>query len=50
MGEAPRERRLSLIDEGHQDLSIRYQCHLLGINRSTLYYDAKSTELMTLRC
>jgi putative transposase len=44
LGEASRERRLSLIEEGHKDLSVRYQCYLLGVNRSTLYYEAKGTE------
>jgi putative transposase len=30
----------SLIDEGSEDLSIRRQCELLGLSRSTLYYEA----------
>jgi putative transposase len=29
----------------HAELSLRRQCELLGINRSTLYYDAKEPEI-----
>lgn len=40
MGQVPREQRQQLIKNKHK-LSIRKQCELLGLNRSTLYYDAK---------
>ncbi len=34
-----------LIEEGHAELSVRRQCELLGLNRSTLYYQpARETE------
>src|SRR5229473_292424 len=28
-----------LIDAGHPELSVRRQCELLGLNRSSLYYE-----------
>jgi len=31
-----------LIDSGHEQLSVRRQCELLGLNRSTLYYEPAS--------
>ena len=34
----PRERRCELVESTHEALSIRRQCELLRINRSTLYY------------
>jgi putative transposase len=42
-----------LIEWGHPDLSIRRQCELVGLNRSTLYYEpaqesALNLELMRL--
>jgi putative transposase len=40
-----REQRRQLIDENLFDLSVRRQCKLLGINRSTLYYQPKENEL-----
>src|SRR5438132_8320306 len=33
------DKRL-LIDPGHAELSVRRQCELLGLNRSSLYYEA----------
>lgn len=39
MDQVPREQRRQLIKDKHR-LSIRKQCELLGLNRSTLYYDA----------
>ena len=30
----------ALIDEAHPRLSVRRQCELLGLNRSSLYYEA----------
>lgn len=47
-----KQERLKLVDKSHQYLSISKQCELLGVNRSTLYYqaiikvDAKDVELM----
>lgn len=41
MGEVPRDRRLELIEESSDNLSLRRQCGLLSINRSTLYYEKK---------
>jgi putative transposase len=39
-----RQQRL-LIDNAHPQLSVRRQCELLGVNRSTLYYEpASATE------
>src|SRR6478609_7493066 len=34
-----REQKCSLIDVGHPDLSVRRQCELLGLNRSSFYYE-----------
>lgn len=36
--QTPREQRQQLIDANHSELSLRQQCELLKINRSTLYY------------
>jgi putative transposase len=33
------ELKRSLIQVGHPDLSVRRQCELLGLNRSSLYYE-----------
>jgi putative transposase len=33
------EQRRGLIEVGHPELSVRRQCELLGLNRSTLYYE-----------
>lgn len=33
--------RQALLEPNHQDLSIRQQCNLLSLNRSSLYYEAK---------
>ena len=32
------DQRRALVDWGHPELSLRRQCELLGLNRSTLYY------------
>lgn len=42
MGQASRGQRLEVIDPKHPDLSLRRQCTLLNINRSTLYYESKA--------
>jgi putative transposase len=34
--------RQALLEPNHQDLSIRHQCHLLSLNRSSLYYESKA--------
>lgn len=33
------EARRALVDEAHPQLSVRRQCELLGLNRSTFYYE-----------
>lgn len=45
MGQTPREQRQRLVDTDQSTLSLRRQCELLNINRSTLYYTAKATEI-----
>lgn len=40
LGQTPREQRQQLIDSDHAELSLRQQCELLQVNRSTLYYKA----------
>jgi putative transposase len=45
MGQAQRTERQALVDMNHIKLSLRRQCDLLGINRSTLYYDPKQIGL-----
>lgn len=39
-----REKRQNLILSSHSDLSIRQQCELLNINRSSLYYKVKEED------
>lgn len=41
MEQIPRRERRELINSDHQSLSLRRQCELLDINRSTLYYEKK---------
>ena len=41
--QTPRERRQQLVEANHPELSLRRQCELLQINRSTVYY--KSAEV-----
>lgn len=36
--QTPRERRQQLVETNHAELSLRRQCELLQINRSTIYY------------
>jgi putative transposase len=38
-----------LIDPGHPQLSVRRQCALLGLNRSTLYYEPAGETAENLR-
>lgn len=40
----PLDLRKSLVDRCPNELSIVQQCHLLGINRSTLYYTASTAD------
>lgn len=39
----------NLVEASHPVLSLREQCQLLGINRSSLYYEPMETDLETLR-
>jgi putative transposase len=34
------EAKRVMIEEGHEQLSVRRQCALLGLNRASLYYQA----------
>jgi putative transposase len=48
-----REQRISLIEHDNKQISVRHQCELLEINRSSLYYEkaeatAQDLELMRL--
>lgn len=48
----PREDWRALVDWGHAELSIRRQCELLGLSRSTLYYrgaEESETNLCLMR-
>ena len=42
------EEKRTLIEPGHPHLSIRKQCDLLGLNRSTFYYQPVETDEYTL--
>jgi putative transposase len=39
----------SLVEPGHPELSVRRQCQLLGLNRSSLYYQAATETAENLR-
>ncbi len=41
MEQVPAEQRRGLIKSLPEELSVRRGCQLLGINRSTLYYEEK---------
>jgi putative transposase len=43
------EQRRQLLDAGHPRLSVRRQCQLLGLNRSSLYYQPASAREANLR-
>jgi putative transposase len=43
------EHKRSLIDGGHPALSVRRQCELLGLNRSSLYYEPAGETAEDLR-
>jgi putative transposase len=43
--QTPRERRLEWVDATHAELSLRRQCELLQVNRSTLYYKAREADI-----
>lgn len=45
LGQTPRERRRLLIEPSNKELSLRQQCDLLQINRSTLYYKAHGADI-----
>jgi putative transposase len=42
--QTPREQRQQLIDSNHAELSLRRQCELLQVNRSTFYYKASEID------
>ena len=42
--QTPGKQRQQLIDASHQTLSLRRQCQLLGVNRSTIYYKAREVD------
>src|SRR5690242_2750638 len=43
------EGKRPLIEPGHTELSVRRQCQLLGLNRSSLYYAAAPEAAENLR-
>ena len=43
--QTPRERRLAWINASHEKLSLRRQCELLQVNRSTIYYKARGVDI-----
>lgn len=45
MGQIPREQRRELVNEAPDELSARRCCDLLQLNRSTLYYKEKPTDI-----
>ena len=45
MEQIPREGRRKLVDGRHEELSLRRQCELLKVNRSSVYYEAKPPEI-----
>lgn len=45
MEQIPGEQRRELIQVAPKELSIRQCCDLLGVNRSTLYYNEKSADI-----
>ncbi len=45
----PVENKIQLLDRGNNDLSLRKQCKLLELNRSTVYYHPKGIDDYTLR-
>ena len=45
LGQTPREQRQRLIDANHPELSLRRQCELLQVNRSTIYYKAAEIDV-----
>lgn len=45
LGQTPRERRLKWIDAALEELSLRRQCELLQVNRSTIYYKSLGADV-----
>src|SRR3954447_14337208 len=43
------ELKRSLVEAGHPQLSVRRQCELLGLCRSSLYYEAAAETAENLR-
>lgn len=48
MGQIPREQRLGLVEKEFAQLSLRRQCELLHVNRSSLYYEPKEQKLANI--
>jgi putative transposase len=44
VGQIPRKQRRDLIEKDLEKISLRRQCELLDVNRSTLYYGCKESE------
>jgi len=49
LGQTSRGQRLEIIDAKHPVLSLRRQCKLLNINRSSLYYEANAVDIDDIR-
>lgn len=45
MGKISRRERLEIIEAKNGELSLRRQCELVNINRSSLYYEAKGIDI-----
>ena len=43
--QTPRERRLAWLNADQEKLSLRRQCELLQVNRSTIYYKARGADI-----
>lgn len=43
--QTPRERRLAWLNAAQEKLSLRRQCELLQVNRSTIYYKARGADI-----
>ncbi len=42
------EKKRQLIEPGHGEISVRRQCELIELNRSSLYYDAAAESVLNL--
>jgi len=43
------EQKRQMIESGHQQVSIRHQCELLGLNRASYYYQEASESPLNLK-